>query len=44
MKYEYFSEPIPHLYISEVIPRDIYDKIKFPDISPVKNRRYRSRI
>jgi len=39
MKYEYFPESFPYCYISEIVPRDIYDKINFPEISPVKNRR-----
>lgn len=39
MKYEYFTEPFPHCYISEIVPRDIYDKITFPELSPIENRR-----
>ena len=39
MKYEYFTDPCPHIYISELVPREIYDKIKFPEIKPIKNRR-----
>lgn len=39
MKFEYFTDPIPYLYISEIVPKDIYDKIKFPDLKPGKDRR-----
>jgi len=39
MKYEYFSDPIPHLYFSELVPNDVYEKIKFPELEPTKNRR-----
>ena len=40
MKYEYFTEPFPYCYISELVPRDIYDKINFPEtIQDGKNRR-----
>jgi len=40
MKYEYFTDPFPHCYISELVPRDIYDKINFPEtIQDEKNRR-----
>ena len=39
MKYEYFTDPVPYIYISEIVPKEIYEKIKFPEIKPVKNRR-----
>ncbi len=39
VKYEYFSKPAPHIYISEVVPPELYKTIHFPELEPAPHGR-----